>query len=260
MKTQILLLNPGPFLRKKGASLGQICSRINFFLSDEVLYQPRSCSLIPLTASYPLLLPPSQSPPGLPSTQNKENVLTSGRNCTHPWPRLELCCYPTGDLQTFLQDHSLCILFFWNNTYRQSLYNFLFVSAREFHHVFSCTSKINPIQSRNLYSIQQWSRWVLTSHFVSHFTIYWKHIVSISTTCLLCLVSFICLPHSQLHIIFHTAHYTCKSFPLPCKAILFITFQPQNLHWHPLFVFSSSWVMSEIPDYLKAVLKGLIIF
>lgn len=103
---------PRALSRKKGASLEQICSRINFFLPDEVLYQPRSCSLIPLTASCPLLLPPSQSPPGLTSTPNKENVFTSGRNCTHPWPRLELCCYPTGDPQTFLQDHSLCILIF----------------------------------------------------------------------------------------------------------------------------------------------------
>lgn len=93
---------------------------------------------------------------------------------------------------------------------------------------------------------------------ISLYHILKSHCLSISTTCLLCLVFSICLPHSQLHIIFHTVHYTCKSFPLPRKAILFTTFQPQNPHWNPLFAFSSSWVLCEIPDYLKTVLKGLI--
>lgn len=122
---------PRALTRKKGASLGQICSCIDFFLPDQVLHQPTSCPLVPITASCPLLLPPSQSPLGLPPTPNKENVLRSGRSCSHPWPRLDLGCYPTGDPQIFFQEHSLCILIFQNNTYGQPLYHLFCLRAPE---------------------------------------------------------------------------------------------------------------------------------
>lgn len=122
---------PRALSRKKWATLGQICSCINFFLPDQAFHQSRSCSLIPITASCPLLLPPSLSPLGLPPTPNKENVLTRGRSCSHPWPRTDLAHYPRGDPQMFFQKHSLYILIFWNNTYGQSLYPLFCLRAPE---------------------------------------------------------------------------------------------------------------------------------
>lgn len=62
---------------------------------------------------------------------NKENVLSSGRSCSHSWLRLDLSCYPTGDPQTLFQEHNLCILIFQNNTYGQSLHNFFCLRAPE---------------------------------------------------------------------------------------------------------------------------------
>lgn len=122
---------PRALSRKKGATLGQICSCINFFLPDQAFHQSRSCSLIPITASCPLLLPPSLSPLGLPPTPNKENVLTGGRSCSHPWSRTDLAYYPREDPQIFFQKHSLYILIFWNNTYGQSLYPLFCLRAPE---------------------------------------------------------------------------------------------------------------------------------
>lgn len=195
------------------------------FLSDQVLHPHHS--LLPTTAPF------------LPHPLGSCHSLQAGRKdrgegdaAAILGPRLQLACCPTGDPQLFWQERRLCILIF-PNTIRTGSSSFRqFKTIRKFYHVFTCT-KLKLIFPCSEQKTSQHT--AMTTSSADQPFLYFalaciKITFSFTSLPLVCLFgSSLCLPHSQCRIVFHTTHCTCKSFPLPCKAIFFSSFNLETL-------------------------------